>query len=214
MPDLELKKRFTARGESHEWTMTQDAVAFAAIAACGSATAYALMIRPLLESLGHVPHYAGTAHPSLKKHQDTCLRNLELQMITHRLQNRRDWLPARPVGFQGNFADPRRPLSWGERVKILKPHYGFVIAGKQRISTLQVLRLLGRSQTGQLILQYYDKLKGRPFTEDEDHSARPPVSDENKDRLGRLVLAVDSEPTMAGTHNVFCEIWNLLSTGR
>lgn len=187
MPELERPEteRTAYKFGARSWSTADEAVAVAAICACESSAAYHLMIRPLMEAIGHAPFYGDKANPSPSKVAEDSLRAFELRVITKMLGAYDGWKPSELMGFQVRFCDPDTPLSWGIRVKILRPYFRRMTENKTRIEFPELCQMVGRDRNS--VSHYLSKLRGPEFIDKEIPYARMPVSDLNKDQIASEV---------------------------
>lgn len=183
-------QRYAARGPDPKWTPAQEATLAAAVCACRSRAAYLGMAAPLMEALGHPPTYPESALPHPAKHANTCLRALELKLITKMLGGYGGWTPHTLMGFHLAASD-EWPLTWGQKVKVIRP-YVLRTVGNRRAGIFfgQLLQILGRTQS-KAVAEYMDRLSGPPFVDEEDNNAKPPVRPDNQERLFDLVASLD-----------------------
>lgn len=176
-PDLERPpdQRTAVERETIPWTNAADAVLIAAVCLCPSSTAFSLCAEPLLRLVGHLPVYADTAYPPLRKRVDDCIRAIELRIVTKML-GARNWEPTGHVGFLVQFWTPESPLTWGEKVKILRPYHRKIRDKKEKLTQKQVCQILGRDE--ETVDKYLRMLNGPEFI-DKEQDGPPPVRGEN-----------------------------------
>ena len=214
IPDLERDPaaRFAYKRENRPWTPAQEAVLAAAVGACRSPSAYAMTCPNLLAALGHAPVDGPTRKRSLAKHQDTCVRAVELHLVTHMLGVLNEWTPPAIVGFQDRFRLYGQPLIWGEKVKVIRPYFGRVREQKSVVTFNELLVVLGRQRDPDdraQVMAYLDRLRGPKFTDDDEPGAAPAVTYADVEPLAALVRQLDE--AKGEDYVVLHEVWKLLT---
>lgn len=202
------------------WTPGQELAMYLAIASSESKASYERMMPSLIDAIGHDPQYASTAKPSLVEHTVRCLRNLEKQAVSEVLGN----TPARGLRFANFPIRSKKELSWGERVRILKPWLNK--RDKSRVSLLQLHSLLFRDSCvdADRVQDYCRQvLKLRFVREAEISSAGSPVNDHNREILRNYIGSYDqicSEAEALGGHPPYAhkmelvqEMYDLMQEG-
>jgi hypothetical protein len=203
------RKRYTARGKDPDWTPGQTAALIMAVCCCKSRPAYDAMCAVIMGALGHPPHYAEGMNPSPRKHQDTCLRALELRLITHWLGNYNDWTPPAVLAVFPN-RDPL-PLTWGERVKVIKPYYRRVAEQKSLIPVEAVLYMLRREKDDK-VPEYVERVRHNGDIAETFEAGKPPVRQTNFQEFGRLVVRLDAAAgDRPEEQRAVFDLWRLLN---
>jgi hypothetical protein len=191
LPEYERPEgeRYARRGPDQKWTEAQDAVLVAAVCACRGRPAYLGMAPHLMLALGHPPTYADVCVPHPTKHTRTCVRALELRLVSKMLAAYNDWRPGGFAGFHRHTHE-ESPLTWGMKVKILRPYYARQLKNQPRLTFEDLLRMIGRT-TGKAVLDYFNRLDGPDFTDEGDDTAEPPVKACAVERLADYVTSLD-----------------------
>jgi hypothetical protein len=175
--------------ERRPWTQGQEICLTLAVIHCQSTAAYDQTCMRILDIVRHPTSYDKDARPSILVHHDNCMRAVELRLITKcLLREYKEWkvwnLPA---------LRRRRPLTWGERVKILQPWLRRVDG--DRISREELFQVMFRDAgLDRVAVNAYSEtfLSKRKFREVEDRSAGCPVTVRNMGPLQTAVQGYDN----------------------
>lgn len=181
LPELERPdgQRYKCRPCPRKWTAAEDLVLVAAVANCRGANAYGQCCVDLLSLFGRVPTYPAGVKPPRRQYVDTCVRYVEVRLITKMIAGYGHW--KMPPGF-GQFRAAVPELTWGERVKILKPFWRKAFVEDKlpaSAGSCDILRMLHRDgpRSHLLASAYFDRLQhgDNPDGVGDPH-ARSPLS--------------------------------------
>lgn len=146
LPELERPEtqRYKCRPVLRKWAQSEDLLLVAAVANCRGENAYAQCCVDVLELLGRKPTYPPGVRVPKRQYVDTCIRYCEVRLITKMIAGYGNW--KMPAGF-GQFRAALPELTWGERVKVVKPFWKKAFVEDKlsaEAGTCSVLRMLHR----------------------------------------------------------------------